>query len=131
MSTIQFYFDRQAVADFPSLVDRYSPRELASPFRSTVPLLSMAKPGSSDLARFLVDLGHDERSTLHFEYKVAPRGGKGRESQTDLIVCSEKSMLAIEAKWTEPRYATVDEWQADGMDPKNRWSVATGWLELL
>jgi hypothetical protein len=47
------------------------------------------------------------------------------------MVISGESSLAIEAKWTEPRYETVDKWLTKGSNPHNRRDVLTGWLSLL
>jgi hypothetical protein len=39
------HFDRVAISDFTALLNSYSIREFASPYRSTIPLLSLIKDG--------------------------------------------------------------------------------------
>lgn len=50
---------------------------------------------------------------------------------TDIMVISGESSLAVEAKWTEPRYDTVGEWLEKGSNKLNHREVLTGWLSLL
>jgi hypothetical protein len=68
---------------------------------------------------------------LHFEYIVNPPNGRGKSSHTDLMVRSKDQALAIEAKWTEPRYEEVDKWLVGGHNPANRIAVMGGWIGLL
>jgi len=69
----------------------------------------------------------DISSDLHLEFTVNPPKGRGIASHTDLMAISSSGTLAIEAKWTEPRYETVGEWIKSG----NRELVLRGWLDLL
>ncbi len=48
-------------------------------------------------------------------------------SRTDLILISGDVCVAIEAKFTEPRYETVTQW----LTTDNRMKVLKGWLSLL
>jgi hypothetical protein len=66
------------------------------------------------------------------EYGVpSPKHG-GNPSQTDAMVISDKVVMAVEAKWTEPRYETVakrlSKLEADGADPR---VTLNGWLQHL
>ena len=79
----------------------------------------------------LQDLGMPADCNLHLEYKVKPGKGSGKASHTDLMIISGESSLAVEAKWTEPRYETVNEWLAKSSNGNNRGDVLTGWLGLL
>ncbi len=103
------YFDREPVSDFSSLVQKYGAGDFASPFRSTVPLLSLVEHDWPLFERILAGLGISRHATLHFEFKVDSRQAGGRASQTDAMVMTDSLALAIEAKWTEPRYPTVGE----------------------
>jgi hypothetical protein len=47
------------------------------------------------------------------------------------MVRQQGRTLAVEAKWTEPRYDTVSEWLKKGSYLQNRKDVLTGWLDLL
>jgi hypothetical protein len=131
------YFDKTRIETLESLLDSYRATEFASPSRSTVPLLSLIKDGWPQFVEILSSCGLPEGSHLHFEYKLRPPLGKGKASHTDLMVVSEDgAALAIEAKWTEPRYQTVSEWLPLEVNTEtnledNRTQVLQGWLDLL
>ncbi|MBI2898585.1 MAG: hypothetical protein HYY17_00200 [Planctomycetes bacterium] len=127
----QCHFDREPVDDLETLLPRYKPTEFQSATRSTIPLLSLIKDGCPVLRDFLSRCDLPEKVTLHFEFQVPPRKGIGQASHTDLIVRFDGGALALEAKWTEPRYETVREWLSRGKNPANRRMVFEGWLEWL
>lgn len=136
----QLYFDRQAIKDFADLVSRYAKREFQSPLRSTVPLLSMVRDGWPRIEEVLTACHLPTDSNLHFEYRVDSLLGVGIPSHTDVMVRSGDDQLALECKWTEPRYETVGKWMLkppdpdkDGKptDPDNRRKRLMGWLKLL
>src|SRR5688500_5373276 len=96
----EFLIDRTPVADALDLVSRFSDSALASPFRSTVPLLALAKDGWSTFEKLLSLCGMSGDLSIAFERTVeSPRQGD-RPSFTDAMVISETHVLAIEAKWT-------------------------------
>jgi hypothetical protein len=138
------YFDRAPVADFDTLLEKYGSREFASPFRSTVPLFSLVKDGWPLFREILLQCGLPEEADLHFEYTQDVTRGRGKASHTDLMVCADERSLAIEAKWTEPRYETVAEWLVRGSTEQpleekhdgkeitsNREEVMAGWPESI
>lgn len=60
-----------------------------------------------------------------------PVKGMGKASHTDVMAKTNGAALAIEAKWTEPRYKTVAAWLGkDGGSPNQR-AVLDGWIDLL
>ena len=67
-------------------------------------------------------------ATLSFEHCVAPPKGIGRKSQTDLMILTDQYVVGVEAKYTEPRYQTVEKWLGTS---SNRRSVLEGWLDLV
>jgi hypothetical protein len=103
------YFDNEPVPDFSTLVQLYRDREFKSPYRSTVPLLSLFRDGQRILQEILAKCLMDPPN-FHIEFTVAPPRGRGKAPHTDLMVNSESRCLAIEAKWTEPTYPTVSKW---------------------
>jgi hypothetical protein len=139
------FYDKAPVDDFAALFHSYQHRDLASPFRSTIPLLSLVKDGWHVFRDVLARCQVAEDAALHFEYRQDVVRGHGKPSHTDLIVCSSEHSIAIEAKWTEPRYETVAEWLERGESkrhtevqrgdseyrPSNRDAVMSGWYELL
>ncbi len=127
----QLHFDREPVSDFRSLLSKYNAKEFASPCRSTVPLLSLIKDGWPVFQELLAACHLPPDSNLHFEFRVLPPKGRGNPSHTDVMVFSADNALALEVKWSEPRYGTVRDWIRQGRSPENRRKVMTGWLELL
>ena len=116
---------------FDALLNEYSAEEFDSPTRSTIPLLEYwrsPKERIQELADKL-SLPVPQRVRLDFEHIVNPPRGKGRASQTDLMLISPQFRVAIEAKWTEPRYETVGSWLRN--QSSNKKSVLQGWFDLL
>lgn len=124
------YFDRHPACDLDTLIAQYPSGEFESPYRSTVPLLSMIRDGQTGLREILASCGFQTAVQLHFEFTVSPPIGQGKASHTDLMVCTNDSCIAVEAKWTEPPYETVSDWL--GLKPTaNRLNVIAGWLSLI
>jgi hypothetical protein len=126
------FFHKQAVAHADDLLPHYGRMEFASPTRSTVPLFSLLKHGAgvwTSIAQIVA--GKVGSIDMHVEYTVCPPMGKGKQSHTDVMLRSGSFAGALEAKWTEPRYQTVQEWLNAGADLDNRRAVMTGWLSLL
>jgi hypothetical protein len=139
-------YDKKIISDIDKAIPMYGKREFQSPTRSTVPLLSWLKHEQPMVDLLLQDMGIPADCNLHLEYTVAPQQGEGVASHTDLMVISGESSVAVEAKWTEPRYETVGEWLKKGSKPRyervgellkkgsnlqNRKDVLNGWLGLL
>jgi len=127
----RLFLDRNPVVSIESALHLYSGKEFRSPARSTIPLLSLLRDGVPLFNEILSSVGIPSACEVHLEYTVAPPLGKGIPSHTDAMVTSEETSLAIEAKWTEPRYETVAEWLLQGSNPDNRRAVVRGWLKLL
>ena len=125
-------FREHQVSDFASLVSAYSSKELASPTRSTVPLLAFWAQPEARLAEFSGRLGLAgvSQCQLCFEYPVPVQQGSGKSSFTDLMILSESAAVAIEAKFTEPEYETVETWLRTSAS-QNRQAVLAGWLQLI
>jgi len=137
------HFDDSAVADLSALIARYRPAEFESPYRSTIPLLALLRDGQSTLRHILIKCNMSAPVSLHLESRVASPRGRGTPSHTDLLALSDKASLAVEVKWSEPRYDTVSTWlNRDAASkgpptavyrdcPENRTEVLEGWNELL
>lgn len=125
-------YKRRAIPDYRALVNAYSDEDLASPFRSTVPLLAYWADPTLRLSEFTAALQIDEVavSELAFEYMVPVEAGTGKESHTDLMLRSQPRTVAIEAKYTEPKYQTVRDWLGPAASA-NRTLVLGGWLSLI
>jgi hypothetical protein len=128
---MNLYYDKRPCSEVADALPIYGNKEFQSPTRSTIPLLSWLKDEQQMFSELFQSLGMSADWTLHLEYKVKPPKGRGKASHTDLMILSDKSSLAVEAKWTEPRYETVGEWLREGTNPSNRLDVFSGWLSLL
>lgn len=140
----RLFFDKEEVRDFTALLGKFGPGAFASPYRSTVPLLSLAKDQPSLFADVVQACGCAEGLAIHFEYQVAVPGVEGNPSQTDAMVVSPTCSVALEAKWTEPRYETVavrlqnriaklmrDDPQNADKHAASQRAVIAAWLNLL
>ena len=109
MATVShhLFFDETEVDGIDSLLAEFGAGAFASPYRSTIPLVALVKDELPLFKAIAVACGSAVDFSTHFEYKVAASKGVGNPSQTDAMVLSPGSALAIEAKWTEPRYETV------------------------
>lgn len=105
---------------------------LASPNRSTIPLLDYWREPVGALSRLSRDLGWelDAQSELTFEYEVPVRRGRGKGSFSDLMIVSKGLAVAVEAKYREPPYEDVRTWLGDP-PTSNRGAVLGGWLEMI
>ncbi len=129
---MDIFLDRQPVARLDDVLVLYHPHEFESPTRSTIPLLSLLKYESAiwkSLIRSKNAVDHEIEG--HLEFTVDPVKGKGKPSQTDLMLIGNDIAVAVEAKWTEPPYSSVEEWITEGVNSNNRREVMRGWLSLL
>lgn len=124
-------FDKEPLP-YESILSRFTDASLASPWRSTVPLLDGLRQGEGGwLFDLLKSRGFPKTARIALEYRVPPPLGRGVASHTDAMVTDKCLTLALEAKWTEPRYPTAKLWRSGGNAPANRWEVLRGWLDLL
>lgn len=118
--------------DYLELLDSVPDDALNSPTRSVVPLLDFWRDPEIRLRELGTTLGLELQSPLDliFEYSVPVQRGRGKASFTDLMVLSEDSAIAVEAKYTEPEYESVASWLGrEATD--NRVAVLDGWLCLI
>jgi hypothetical protein len=116
----------------PGMETRYPEKEFDSPFRSTIPHLLFWRSAETRFSYFCKYIGVKPSPSvrLAFEYQVKPLYGKGKASHTDLMLTWDNHCAAIEAKYLEPEYDTVEQWLAKG-HLENRLKVVQGWCELL
>jgi len=128
----RFFLDKTELADFGALINAFPSDALASPTRSTVPLLDYWRDPISRLRELAAAVRLDDLSaaTLCFEYQVPVQRGRGKASHTDLMILGPGAAVAIEAKYTEPPYETVKSWLREPETP-NRRNVLEGWIELI
>lgn len=128
---MNLHFNRTQFETIAEIIPMYGEKEFCSPTRSTVPSLSWLRHELTMVNSLLQNLGISGGCDLYLEYKVDPPLGKGTASHTDLMVLSETSSVAMEMKWTEPRYPTVGKWLSNGLGSQNYNNVLQGWLSLL
>ncbi len=129
---IEFRANGRAVHSFEDLVEKLGLDAVASPKRSTVPLLDYWRQPESRLRGLDAHLGvkSSDRTELHFEYEVPVQRGRGKSSYTDLMILADDVAVAIEAKFTEPRYESVDTWLGPEQTT-NRADVLDGWVRAI
>lgn len=135
--TPQLFFDSAPAKDFEDLVGKFPKKAFASPYRSSVPLIGLVKDDWPLFQKVLSGCGLPADMSVHFEYQVKSPRRNGTPSHSDLMLLSESSAAAVEAKWTEPRYPSVEKRlakklksddEAEAQDPRD---FVEGWLELL
>jgi hypothetical protein len=130
--SLRIHLCGREVRSFDELLRGLPANALASPRRSTVPLLDYWRPSRRRLDNLWPAIGHppSDPVELHFEYGVPVRSGRGKPSYTDLMVLADDVAVAIEAKFTEPPYESVDAWLGRAATP-NRIAVLDGWLSAV
>jgi hypothetical protein len=125
------YGDKVA-ADFRQLVESLPPDAVASPLRSTVPLIDFWRTPESRLVQISAVTGIPMAppTEMCFEYAVPVQRGRGKASFTDLMIIANSAVVAIEAKFTEPRGESVGVWLRDPPEA-NRREGLEGWLDLI
>jgi hypothetical protein len=120
------------VDSFHDLVKQLGPDAFASPRRSTVPLVDYWRVPEPCLRDLWERLGvpPSDRSALNFEHEVPVQRGRGKSSYTDLMILGDDIAVAIEAKFTEPRYESVGTWLSRA-STTNRRDVVEGWLRAI
>lgn len=131
MGTCRLFRGSHEVRSFEELVRSYPLKEFDSPFRSTVPLLSLWRdPGQCIVGLCqAIQISPPSHFLASFEHQVHPPKGLGKASHTDLMLVWDSTAIAIEAKYTEPPYEKVRQWLGAGSSNKNL--VLEGWLELI
>lgn len=117
--------------DYTNLLDATTDGDLATPTRSTVPLLAYWRDHDLRARELLAGVGSSPAAgasaQLCFEYPTKSLRGR-RASMTDLLVLADAVAVAVEAKWTEPRYDTVAKWLPT---TKTGADVLRHWLDLI
>lgn len=112
--------------------DALSDSEFKNLTRSTLPLHAYWKNESTVLSTVGTALGIDDLVTVQpsFEYPTASAGPRDKASYSDVMLKSPSTIIAVEGKWTEPRYETVPTWRVKGSE-SNRKNVLSHWLNLI
>lgn len=130
---ISWAFKGTGMAGREAVLESYPDLEFDSPTRSTIALLEYWRSPERRIRELAASLGFSVPSQTHlnFEHRVRPPRGSGPPSHTDLMIMSPELAIAIEAKWTEPRYQVVGDWLANSDNRNNRENVLRGWCDFL
>ena len=123
----ELYFKKKELKNIDDLIVNFNSKEFKSPLRSTIPLLQMYN-FEPDNSFGLIDTILEKNIKYIFEYETPVLKGKGRASCTDLMIVSDNSCIAIEAKWTEPPYQIIKNWLGES---ENKKLVLEGWVEII
>jgi hypothetical protein len=118
--------DTTPMPDFRSLCARL---DVQSPYRSTVPLLSLVQYNPREWCSLLSASEAIQDAPVCFEYRVAAPNVGGTPSHTDAVVMSDTTAWAVEAKWTESRYETVTEYFRNNKTVTPPRVIVSSWLE--
>lgn len=119
--------------DFADLVSRIRPRDLTLT-RSTVPLLAywlQTEGRLAEVLRLVFGAGPVEPGKFLAERSVRSGVRRSAPSQSDLFYEDPLVGLAIEGKWTEGRYPTVEKWLRRGRDRRHRERVLEAWCAMI
>lgn len=129
---IELHYGKPSNNDFDTIIDMYSGSKINSVRTSTFPLLAFWKDTKTRLNFLLEQINvTTENSFLCFEYPTSS-GAKGKSSMTDLMILTDSSRIAIEAKFTEvnENYQIIDEWLKTGKN-ENKKNVLQKWIEMI
>ena len=100
--------------------------------RSTLPLLAWWKDRAAALAVIGKKCGFDDLAgaSVCFEFPTPSASPRDKASYSDVLIESLSTAIAIEGKWTEPRYETVSKWSQQS-NTGNRQKMLTHWLALI
>ena len=114
-----YCFDTEPVDGIEELCKKMTGKALQSPYRSTVPLLSLVEHSQPQWRSLLASWGAPPDSTVYFEYCVASPKAGGNPSQTDALLMSDSTVWAVEAKGEGLRQSL--DWIADNGFMGNRF----------
>ncbi|GAA4441181.1 DUF6946 family protein [Bremerella cremea] len=111
-------------------ISKLAPSELNRPTVSTIPMLDLMIHHEDQFQEIIEELGMGKPDCLTLEYTAGPFAGRGTASHTDVMLQNAEQSLAIEAKWTESMYETVENWLT-GAKGENKSKVLQGWFTQL
>ena len=96
---------------------------------STIPLLCYWRNKGRALENIAAALELPDlvSSCVTFEAETRSLGPRDKSSYSDVMIQSSTSVVAIEGKWTEGRYTTVNKWRTSD----HRQDVLDHWLRLM
>ncbi len=116
---------------FVTLIRQLGDGTFARPTRSSIPVLAFWKRAIAfeEVCRELQIDPHGP-TQICFEYPVPSADTRSKSSFTDVMCLTDDYAVAVEGKWTEPRYERVARWQTKG-SAEHRKIVLQHWLACI
>ena len=130
---MKLHFGSPDAFDYEGLLALYDDNGFQNLTRSTIPLLEYWHhnyPAAQNAFRALGIELDEQHTSYYYEYPT-PSLHLAKASFTDLMIIGSDFAVAIEWKWTEPRYPTLGEWKSSGKDRAFRDSVLDHWLSII
>ncbi len=117
---------------FPDVLAALPDKEFQNLTRSTIPLLAYWKKPRPVVRGICHGFGFKcpKDARIYFEYAVPSLTPRDYPSCSDVMLVSDQLVVAVEGKWSEPRYETVGEWLEKG-SRAHREKVLRYWLGLI
>jgi len=127
-----FHYGRPDPIDFELLLHQLPDSEFGNLTRSTIPSLSYWRDPAAAIQSLALNLQiiSPTDGRLCFEYPVKSLPSC-KPSFTDVMYISPDVAIGFEAKSTEPRYPTVEDWLGQGGRSTNRSAVLAHWRDLI
>lgn len=123
---------------YNNILDNMAHTEVHSCETSSIPLIDFWHPRNEKAISQLIDLlglSIDlDKMQKCFEYPVfAEKNDKqiGRPSMTDLMLLDNQYRIAIEAKYTEKLYESIEKWKKNSKKNSNKHDVLTTWYDYI
>ena len=123
---------------YNNILDNMAHTEVHSCETSSIPLVDFWHPRNEksisqliDLLGLAIDLDKMQKC---FEYPVfAEKNAKqiGRPSMTDLMLLDNQYRIAIEGKYTEKLYESIEKWKKNSKKNSNKHDVLTTWYDYI
>jgi hypothetical protein len=129
---MKLYYGLPHDLDFETLLYQFPDREFEKLARSTIPLLFYWREPELAINKIAIALSLPTTldGSLCFEYPVKSVS-RAKPSFTDLMYVSPQIVFGIEAKATEPRYKTVQDWLSAATERSDREAVLSHWLGMI
>jgi len=123
MSENKVFWGDPHEANYELILDYFSGTKINSTRTSSVPLAQYWKETKNTLEHIgLATSTNLQGASVYFEYPTRSFG-KNRPSMSDVMIISENTKVAVEAKFTEyarTEYETIDSWYKNRPSEQNR-----------
>lgn len=129
---MRLHYGRPDPIDFELLLHQMPDSEFGNLTRSTIPSLAHWRDPATAIQAIVTALQiiSPMEGQLCFEYPVKSLPSN-KPSFTDVMYISPEVAVGFEAKSTEPRYPTVEDWLRQGGRSANRSAVLAHWKTLI